>query len=64
MAVLFTTLIPIDSIVRRSTDPADVVLKFADCLQVTYTRENEEMAYLQKKRAPLGSPPHLMYRSV
>lgn len=42
--ILYSKLLPEDSVVQRSGN--DVVLRFPYCLQVTYTREPEEEAYL------------------
>lgn len=48
MELLFTALVNPDKIVTRSVDPADVVLRIPDYLQITYIKEMEEPPYLEK----------------
>ena len=47
MDILYTDLVPLDSIVKRSG--TQVILQFPDCLQITYIHEKEEQYYLDRR---------------
>lgn len=56
MDVLFTAIIPDDSVLKRSAAPPGVILKFRDHLHITYTNEKEEMPYLKKRAGRFRKP--------
>jgi hypothetical protein len=52
MDILYTALVPVDSIVSRSGEQI-AMLHFPDCLQVTYIHEMEEQRYLDRRSVSL-----------